>query len=121
MQLLADRLVELQLVESISMKPCEGVFKKRHQAVVEVADLLEEVGYANLTIQAIADRVGVSNKTIYRWWSNKVAVVMEAFAFATADIVAILDTGSLRADLLAFIQVAFVAHHLNVEICRRQW
>lgn len=85
--------------------------ERTHHAILSAAvELLEEVGYANLTIQAIADRAGVSNKTIYRWWSNKAAVVMEAFALATADIVAIPDTGSLRADLLAFIQAAFVAH-----------
>lgn len=82
-----------------------------HRAILSAAAaLLEEVGYASLTIQAIAERAGVSNKTIYRWWSNKAAVVMEAFALATSDVVAIPDTGSLRADLLAFIQAAFVAH-----------
>ena len=85
--------------------------ERNHRAILcAAAKLLEEVGYANLTIQAIADRAGVSNKTIYRWWSNKAAVVMEAFAVATADIVTIPDTGSLEADLLAFIQAAFVAH-----------
>jgi AcrR family transcriptional regulator len=85
--------------------------ERNHRAILSAAaKLLEEVGYANLTIQAIADRAGVSNKTIYRWWSNKAAVVMEAFAVATADIVTIPDTGSLQADLLAFIQAAFVAH-----------
>ena len=85
--------------------------ERTHRAILSsAAELLKEVGYANLTIQAIADRAGVSNKTIYRWWSNKAAVVMEAFAIATADIVTIPDTGSLQADLLAFIQAAFVAH-----------
>lgn len=85
--------------------------QRTHRAILSAAsELLEEVGYANLTIQAIADRARVSNKTIYRWWSNKAAVVMEAFAVATADIVTIPDTGSLQADLLAFIQAAFVAH-----------
>lgn len=85
--------------------------ERTHRAVLNAAaELLEEVGYASLTIPAIAERAGVSNKTIYRWWSNKAAVVMEAFALATSEIVAIPDTGSLRADLLAFIQAAFVAH-----------
>lgn len=85
--------------------------ERNHRAILNAAsELLEEVGYANLTIQTIADRAGVSNKTIYRWWSNKAAVVMEAFALATADMVTIPDTGSLQADLLEFIQAAFVAH-----------
>lgn len=41
--------------------------------------LLEEVGFANLTCDAIAQRAGTSKATIYRWWPNKVAVVIDAF------------------------------------------
>ncbi|MBW4445666.1 MAG: TetR/AcrR family transcriptional regulator [Hassallia sp. WJT32-NPBG1] len=85
--------------------------ERAHQAILNAAaELLEEVGYADMTIQAIAAKAGVSNKTIYRWWSNKAAVVMEAFAERTANVVAIPNTGSLRDDLLAFIQASFVAH-----------
>ena len=42
--------------------------------------LLEEVGFANLTCDAIAQRAGTSKATIYRWWPNKVAVVIDAFS-----------------------------------------
>ncbi len=41
--------------------------------------LLEEVGFANLTCDAIARRAGTSKATIYRWWPNKVAVIIDAF------------------------------------------
>lgn len=41
--------------------------------------LLEEVGFANLTCDAIAQRAGTSKATIYRWWPNKAAVVIDAF------------------------------------------
>lgn len=43
------------------------------------ASLLMEVGFANLTVDAIAQRSGTSKATIYRWWSNKVAVVIDTF------------------------------------------
>jgi len=100
-----------QLVSTSKPPNIQRRSEHTHRAILSAAAaLLEEVGYASLTIQAIAERAGVSNKTIYRWWSNKAAVVMEAFALATSDVVAIPDTGSLRADLLAFIQAAFVVH-----------
>src|ERR1039458_10902484 len=41
--------------------------------------LLEESGFANMTSDAIAERAGASKATVYRWWPNKAAVVIEAF------------------------------------------
>jgi len=42
-------------------------------------DLLIEGGFINLTCDAIAQRSGTSKSTIYRWWPNKVQVVIDAF------------------------------------------
>lgn len=84
---------------------------RAHQAILSAAaELLEETGYGNLTIEAIAAKAGVSKKTIYRWWSNKAAVVMEAYAEQAALNVPIPNTGSLRADLLAFLREVFAMH-----------
>jgi AcrR family transcriptional regulator len=41
--------------------------------------LLEEVGFANVTCDAIAQRSGASKATVYRWWPNKAAVLIDAF------------------------------------------
>lgn len=39
--------------------------------------LFEEQGYAGATIEAIAARSGVAKTTIYRWWSNRAALLVE--------------------------------------------
>lgn len=53
-------------------------------------DLLLEVGYAKLTIEAIAARAGVGKQTIYRWWPTKGAILLDVFldmVDATGEIV----------------------------------
>lgn len=41
--------------------------------------LLAERGFKATTMEAIAERAGASKVTLYRWWPNKAAVVMDAF------------------------------------------
>ena len=51
-----------------------------HEAILKAAlDLVLEVGFRAVSIEAIAVRTGVGKTTIYRRWPNKGAVVMEAF------------------------------------------
>lgn len=63
-------------------------------------ELFEAVGYSRLTIDAIATRARVSKATIYRWWPNKAAVVMEAFLTTVEPDIAFADSGSVRDDLV---------------------
>ncbi|MDY6941284.1 MAG: TetR/AcrR family transcriptional regulator [Cyanobacteriota bacterium] len=42
-------------------------------------ELLETTTLRDLSIEAIARQAGVGKTTIYRWWPNKAAVVMDAF------------------------------------------
>src|SRR5437667_2919850 len=47
--------------------------------ILAAADaLLAEHGFAGMSVDAIAQVAGVSKATIYRWWPNKAAVVMES-------------------------------------------
>jgi AcrR family transcriptional regulator len=57
-----------------------------------------EVGYAKLTIEAIAARAGVGKQTIYRWWPSKGAVVLEAFERVAAE-VPVPDSGEVVGDV----------------------
>ncbi|MGI9822846.1 TetR/AcrR family transcriptional regulator [Agromyces sp. Marseille-Q5079] len=71
-------------------------------AVLESAmALCRETGFARLTIEAIAERAGVSKKTIYRWWPSKGAVLLEAVFDAAASVAPHGDTGDLARDMSA--------------------
>jgi AcrR family transcriptional regulator len=43
------------------------------------ARLLEQTPLQNLAIENIAKEAGVGKATIYRWWPNKAAIVIDAF------------------------------------------
>lgn len=66
-------------------------------------ELLLENGFNTVTVEGIAERAGVSKATIYKWWPNKAAVVLDGFFDATETMLQVPDTGSAREDL--FIQV----------------
>jgi AcrR family transcriptional regulator len=65
---------------------------------------MDEMAFAQVTAEAIAERAGTSKATLYRWWPNKAAVVIEAFRQAIAPELPLLDTGSLREDLTAQVR-----------------
>ncbi|HST65754.1 MAG TPA: TetR/AcrR family transcriptional regulator [Mycobacteriales bacterium] len=49
------------------------------QAVLHaIDDLLVDVGYAAMTMKSIAERAGVGRQTLYRWWSTKAEILLEA-------------------------------------------
>jgi AcrR family transcriptional regulator len=62
-------------------------------------ELLEESSFADITTDAIAERAGASKATIYRWWPNKAAVLIEALREAVAQELPFPDTGDLRQDI----------------------
>lgn len=71
----------------------------RNRILEAALSVLEEMGFANATCDAIAERAGASKATIYRWWPNKAAVLIEALREAVAQEQPFPDTGNLREDL----------------------
>jgi len=61
-------------------------------------DLVAEVGIAGLTMDAVAARAGVGKATIYRRWSSKEALMLDAWMSCVQKSPA-PDTGTLRGDL----------------------
>jgi len=74
-------------------------------------DLLLENGFKVVTVEGIAERAGVSKATIYKWWSNKAAVVLDGFFAATESLLQVPDTGQVAEDL--FIQVTSLADFIT--------
>lgn len=63
-------------------------------------DLLSEIGYDRLTMDAVAARAHASKATIYRRWQGKASLVVDALNCSKGSIVE-PDTGSLEGDLTA--------------------
>ena len=80
--------------------------EKARKAVLDAAaELLLERGLSAVSMDAVAERAGVSKATIYRWWPTKETLALDAlyteWAAAAPDP---RDTGSLRGDLLALLR-----------------
>ncbi|WP_166848903.1 TetR/AcrR family transcriptional regulator [Isoptericola sp. BMS4] len=76
----------------------------RDVAILDAArELLSEVGYEGTTMDAVAARAGASKATLYRRWTSKEDLAVEAVtcAMGTIDPGDVPDTGSLAGDLHA--------------------
>lgn len=74
----------------------------REQEILHAAlDVLADVGYDRLTMDAVATSAKASKATLYRKWENKAALVIDALMAEKTPLQAPGDTGSLRSDLLA--------------------
>ncbi|RSM70842.1 TetR family transcriptional regulator [Actinoplanes sp. ATCC 53533] len=80
-------------------QPARRNEQSRRAILAAALELLTETGYSAVTIEAIAARAGVGKQTIYRWWRGKGAVILDALADNMPEILALPDTGDLRADL----------------------
>lgn len=77
-----------------------------HQAILQAAlELLAEVGFAAMSMDAIAARAGVGKTTIYRRYASKEELVADAIESIREEIV-IPDTGNLQSDMDTLIQNA---------------
>jgi AcrR family transcriptional regulator len=68
------------------------------------AELLEERGLAAMSIEEVAARAGVSKATIYRRWSSKGLLALDAFVAEFRSLQPLPDTGTLRGDLIAALE-----------------
>jgi AcrR family transcriptional regulator len=94
-------ITEPEVIES--EERATGARAARRQAILDAAlELLMEVGYDRMSMDALAERAHAGKATIYRHWAGKAEVVVEAIRCRKCDQFSVpADTGSLRGDLLA--------------------
>jgi AcrR family transcriptional regulator len=79
-----------------------------------VDDLLVEQGYAAMTMKGIAERAGVGRQTVYRWWSSKAEILLEAAVDDATTELTVVPTDSSAEDLrnyLAALERFLTASH----------
>ncbi|MEC4015248.1 TetR/AcrR family transcriptional regulator [Streptomyces sp. H27-D2] len=69
-----------------------------------VLEMLREVGYDGLTMDALASRTRSSKATLYRQWKGKPELVVSALRHTKPISLSDIDTGSLRGDLLEMVR-----------------
>jgi AcrR family transcriptional regulator len=75
------------------------------QAILAAAsDVLAERGFGGMSIEEVASRAGVGKATIYRRWTSRGALALDAFLVQFRSQQPLPQTGSLRGDLLAALR-----------------
>ncbi|WBB60556.1 TetR/AcrR family transcriptional regulator [Streptomyces sp. WMMC500] len=74
--------------------------EREHELFEAVLDQLREVGYEALTMDAVAARTRSSKATLYRQWHSKPHLVATALRHGKPVRTAMIDTGTLRGDLV---------------------
>ena len=88
-------------------KPGRPRSAQAHKAIIEATlELLAEEGFQGLSIEAVAAKAGVGKTTIYRRWSSKEELVMDAIRQVQIDI-PMTDTGNFRNDLAVLLKTAY--------------
>ena len=88
-------------------KPGRPRSAQAHKAIIDTTlELLAEEGYQGLSIEAVAARAGVGKTTIYRRWTSKEELVMEAMRHVQIE-VPVIDTGNFRTDLAALLKTVY--------------
>jgi AcrR family transcriptional regulator len=106
-----DAMTQLDLGDQTAEQPPKLGRKRDHTRDREILDaaleVLAETGYDGMTIDMVAARAKAGKATVYRRWSSKGELVIDAVACmkkGDIDSSQLPDTGTLRGDLIAMIK-----------------
>jgi len=90
----------MMTIRTASRPRVEG--EREDEILDSTVELVIELGYDRLTMDAVAKRARASKATLYRRWETKASLVVEALIRAKqSPHIGDHDTGSLRGDLLS--------------------
>jgi AcrR family transcriptional regulator len=102
------------VVKAGEQRPGGRSARTRAAVLGATEDLLAEVGYEELTFEAVAQRAGVHKTTVYRRWPTKPDLVADAARERSLQQVELPDTGALLGDLTALARA--VAANIGSEV-----
>ena len=82
----------------------------RERLIAAARHLLEEGGYAAASVQAIADRVGVSAGALYRHFPSKAELFVDVFREAAKRDLAAIDQAAVSGRCVERLEAAIAAH-----------
>jgi AcrR family transcriptional regulator len=96
---------------AVAIEPVQLGRKRDHSRDAAILDatleVLAEVGLAGMTMDLVAARAGAGKATIYRRWTSKTELVIDAVEHLKriqVDLEDLPDTGTLRGDLLGLFK-----------------
>jgi Transcriptional regulator len=73
------------------------------EAILDAAEyVLRQSGLAGFSIEAVARHARAGKPTIYRWWPNRTALMLDVYS-RFKHVRPFPDTGTLRGDLIGFL------------------
>ncbi|AJY45397.1 TetR/AcrR family transcriptional regulator [Martelella endophytica] len=74
------------------------------EAILQAAEaILLEAGLHGFSIEAVARRAHAGKPTIYRWWPNKTALLLDVYLRQKSDNI-FADTGDVEEDVFLFLK-----------------
>ncbi|MFD3551376.1 TetR/AcrR family transcriptional regulator [Streptomyces goshikiensis] len=92
------------MTEEVSSRRSRITPERQAELHGAVLDLLREVGYEALTMDAVAARTRSSKATLYRQWGSKPELVARALQCTKPVSLREIDTGSLRGDFALMVE-----------------
>jgi AcrR family transcriptional regulator len=88
-------------------KPGRPRSAQAHKAILDATlKLLAEEGFQGLSIEEVAAKAGVGKTTIYRRWSSKEELVIDAIHSVQVNL-SMVDTSNFRNDLVTLFKTAY--------------